>query len=106
MDIEDWYHIPTVTGSPFAKYETVDDFFDKCTTRYDYLTEPTYEVLRLLDKLRIRATFFVVANVVDYYPGLVEEIAEYDHEIACHGLHHACMIHPSTKEPLISNWRL
>jgi len=101
VDIEDWYHVPAVTGSPFAKYGTVDDFFEKWTARYDYLTEPTREALGLLDQLRIRATFFVVADVVDHYPGLVERIAECGHEIACHGLHHACMIHPSTKEPLL-----
>jgi hypothetical protein len=29
---------------------------------------------------------FVVADVVDHYPGLVEEIAERGHEIGCHGL--------------------
>ena len=102
LDVEDWYHVPTVTGSPFAKYRTVDDFFARWTTRYDYLTQPTHEALRLLDRLRIKATFFVVADIVDHYPGLVESIAEYGHEIACHGLHHACIIHPDTKEPLLS----
>ena len=38
------------------------------------------------------ATFFVVADVVDHYPGLVESIVERGHEIGCHGLHHACKI--------------
>lgn len=102
VDIEDWYHVPAVTGSPFSRYATVDDFFENWTTRYDYLTKPTHEVLELFEKLQIKATFFVVADVVDRYPGLVERIAEYGHEIACHGLHHACIIHPSTKEPLLS----
>jgi peptidoglycan/xylan/chitin deacetylase (PgdA/CDA1 family) len=101
VDIEDWYHVPTVTGSPFARHRTVDDFFRDWTTRYDYLTDPTLETLELLERLGVTATFFVVADIVDHYPGLVEKIAECGHEIACHGLHHACIIDPATKEPLL-----
>lgn len=97
VDIEDWYHIPSVTGSPFSSYLTVNEFFDKWDDRYDYLTEPTGRVLNLLDNYRIYATFFVVADVVEHYPGLVESIADRGHEIACHGLHHECKIDPKTK---------
>jgi peptidoglycan/xylan/chitin deacetylase (PgdA/CDA1 family) len=56
----------------------------------------------MLDEYDINATFFVVADVVDHYPGLVEAIVERGHEIGCHGLHHACKIDPKTKEPLMS----
>ena len=102
IDIEDWYHIPSVTGSPFSVYKDVNEFFKGWTGRYDYLTEPTKRVLDMLDEFDINATFFVVADVVDHYPGLVESIAERGHEIGCHGLHHACKIDPKTKEPLMS----
>lgn len=102
IDIEDWYHIPSVTGSPFSRFKDVDEFFNQWRGRYDYLTEPTKRVLEMLDELNIRATFFVVADVVEHYPGLVEQIAERGHEIACHGRHHACKIHPKTKQPLMS----
>ncbi len=44
----------------------------------------------MLEEYDINATFFVVADVVEHYPGLVESIAERGHEIGCHGLHHAC----------------
>jgi peptidoglycan/xylan/chitin deacetylase (PgdA/CDA1 family) len=95
IDIEDWYHIPSVTGSPFSVYRDVNEFFDKWTgRRYDYLTEPTKRVLDMLDEFDIKATFFVVADVVEHYPGLVEEIVERGHEIGYHGLHHACKIDP------------
>jgi hypothetical protein len=40
VDIEDWYHIPSVTGSPFSVYKDVNAFFDKWEGRYDYLSEP------------------------------------------------------------------
>ncbi|HJH26796.1 MAG TPA: hypothetical protein C5S37_08505 [Methanophagales archaeon] len=78
IDIEDWYHIPSVTGSPFSVYKDVNEFFKRWKGRYDYLTlrEPTKRVLNMLDEYEVTATFFVVADVVDHYPGLVEEIVE------------------------------
>lgn len=100
VDVEDWYHVPAVTGSPFATYPTVQAFFEAWDEEYDYLTEPTHRTLDLFDEFDMKATFFVVADVVDNYPGLVEEIAERGHEIGCHGLHHATAIDPDTKEPL------
>lgn len=102
IDVEDWYHIPSVCSSPFSVYRNVEEFFEKWSTSYDYLTEPTTRVLNLLDEYRIEATFFVVGDVVKRYPGLVESIVERGHEIGCHGLYHACKIHPKTKMPLIS----
>jgi len=53
VDVEDWYHIPSVTGSPFSVYRDVDDFFDKWKGRYDYLSEPTKRVLDMLDDFDI-----------------------------------------------------
>ncbi|MFW6195842.1 MAG: polysaccharide deacetylase family protein [Thermoplasmatota archaeon] len=102
VDIEDWYHVPAVTGSSFSKFKNVDEFFEKWEGEYDYLTKPTYRTLDLLDELNIKATFFVVADIVDNYPGLVEEIADRGHEIGCHGLHHNCAINPETKEPMFT----
>ena len=75
IDIEDWYHIPSVTGSPFSVYKDVNEFFEGWTgRRYDYLTAPTKRVRDMLDEYDIKATFFVVADVVEHYPGLVESI--------------------------------
>lgn len=100
VDIEDWYHVPAVTGSSFSQYKDVNEFFEKWSGRYDYLSKPTYRTLDMLDDLGLKATFFIVADIVDNYPGLVEEIADRGHEIGCHGMHHECAIHPETKEPL------
>jgi len=99
VDIEDWYHVPAVTGSSFSEYEDVDEFREEWDGKYDYLTEPTHRTLELLDELDVKATFFIVADVVENYPGLVEEIADRGHEIGCHGLDHQCVIDPETKEP-------
>ncbi|MDD1654639.1 MAG: polysaccharide deacetylase family protein [Methanomicrobiales archaeon] len=101
VDIEDWYHIPSVTGSPFSVYRDTDEFFRRWEGRYDFLTEPTRRTLDLLDDLEITATFFVVAGVVERYPGLVESIVERGHEIGCHGLHHGCTLDPGTKQPFL-----
>ncbi|NOR77771.1 MAG: polysaccharide deacetylase family protein [Methanophagales archaeon] len=62
---------------------------EKWDGKYDYLSlcEPTKRVLDMLDEYDIKATFFVVADVMDHYPGLVESIAERGHEIGSHGLH-------------------
>jgi peptidoglycan/xylan/chitin deacetylase (PgdA/CDA1 family) len=102
VDVEDWYHQPWITGAPFSKFKDVEEFFSQWTEHYDYLSEPTIRTLDLLDELNTKATFFIVADVVDYCPGLVQQIVDRGHEIACHGLHHACKIHPRTKEPLMS----
>jgi peptidoglycan/xylan/chitin deacetylase (PgdA/CDA1 family) len=102
VDLEDWYHIPSVCGSPFSVFDGIDDFFGKWCCRYDYLSEPTARVLDLLDEFGITATFFIVADLLNHYPGLVERVVERSHEIACHGLDHSCKIHPETREPLIS----
>jgi len=59
-------------------------------------------VLKILDQYKIRATFFIVADVIEHYPGLVESIVDRGHEIACHGLHHSCVIDSRTKKPLIT----
>lgn len=101
VDVEDWYHIPSVTGSPFSKYRDLGAFFDEWDIEdCDYLTEPTGRILRILKDNGITATFFIVADVANRYPGLVESIAAEGHEIACHGLEHSCNIDPGEKKPL------
>jgi peptidoglycan/xylan/chitin deacetylase (PgdA/CDA1 family) len=102
VDIEDWYHIPSVCGSDFSVYKDVKEFFEKWEGRYDYLSEPTKRVLDILDEFNMKATFFVVADVAEHYPGLIESIASKGHEIACHGADHRCSINPNTKKPLIT----
>ena len=102
IDIEDWYHSPAVTGSNFSKYSSVKDFMSDWNGEYDFLSKPTMEILVLLNELDIKATFFIVANVSDYYPGLIEKIVEYGHEVACHGFDHSININSSDKKPAFS----
>lgn len=102
IDVEDWYHIPSVCGSSFSVYKNVREFFENWDGRYDYLSEPTKRTLDLLDEFKVTATFFIVADVAEHYPGLIESISERGHEIACHGADHTCILDPKTKVPLTS----
>lgn len=99
VDVEDWYHVPAVSGSTFSKYSDTNEFFSKWKGRYDYITHSTHRVLDLLEEFGIRATFFIVAEVVLRYKGLVEAIQRKGHEIACHGYDHRCYIDPKTRRP-------
>ncbi len=36
IDLDDWYLTPAITGSSFAKYITVNDFFNDCKEPFDY----------------------------------------------------------------------
>lgn len=98
VDVEDWYHKPWVTGTSHAEFGTVPEFFDAWDDRYDYISEPVERILTLFEDLELTATFFVVADIVDHYPGLVNDIAANGHEIGCHGLHHECVLDPDTRE--------
>jgi peptidoglycan/xylan/chitin deacetylase (PgdA/CDA1 family) len=102
VDIEDWYHTPAITGSDFSFYRDVPTFMRSWHQRYDYLTKPTIRVLSLLEEFDLKATFFIIADIIEYYPGLVERIVEMGHEIGCHGLHHALKIDTKNKRPLFS----
>lgn len=47
-----------------------------------------WRFLELLDKLRLKASFFIPAWVVEHYPDMAREIAEAGHEIGQHGYDH------------------
>ncbi len=102
IDVEDWYHTPAISGSSFAKFKSLGDFFKNWSGRYDYLTDSALETLDLLKQHQIRATFFIVADTVERYPQIVEALQKSNHEIGCHGLHHVSAIDPKTKQPFQS----
>lgn len=47
------------------------------------------EILKLLDKHRVRATFFVPGRVAEVWPDRVKDIVSAGHELANHGYTHA-----------------
>lgn len=98
VDLDDWYHTPLVAGANFSHYPTVNAFFDAWKERYDYVTEPSFRLLDLLEKYRVKATFFVIADMVERYPDLMQRLKESEHEIAHHSLHHTIPFNTKTKE--------
>ena len=73
IDLEEWYHSELVEGrrSSFSQAE-----------------EATGPILELLDRYQTRASFFVVGEVAERNPHLIQSIFERGHEIGCHGYSH------------------
>lgn len=55
---------------------------------YRGITEGLPEILQILNKYKIKATFFVTGNVASKYPDIIREIAQSGHEIGSHSLMH------------------
>jgi polysaccharide deacetylase family protein (PEP-CTERM system associated) len=78
VDVEEWFHICGV----------------ECLSRPNWpdlpsrVVENTKQLLELLDRCGVRATFFILGWVARRYPGLVQLIAVAGHEIGSHGQHH------------------
>lgn len=98
VDLDDWYHTPLVSGAEFSHYQTVEHFFDNWKARYDYVTEPSLILLELLEKYQLKATFFVIADMVERYPELMHKLKISGHEIAHHSLHHTIPYNTKTKK--------
>ncbi len=54
----------------------------------------TLEVLDLLDRFDVKATFFVLGWIADHQPDIVREVARRGHEIASRGLYQRHHAHP------------
>lgn len=77
FDIEDWYHpsLATINASQKVKLE-------------NRVVEPTLRIINMLEKSNNRATFFVLGEVAEAFPELLEEMINHGHEVASHGYHH------------------
>lgn len=75
FDLEFWY-----SGEPYS------NFVNKNIK--DHIEEDIYPILRLLNKHKTKATFFVLGAVAEKYPKLIRKIYEDGHEISSHGYSH------------------
>lgn len=75
IDLEPWWSVELL-----AKYAGQRE--------EDQVEEATRPLLKLLDRYRTKATFFVLGIVAEKYPSLVYEIREKGHEIASHAYSH------------------
>ena len=95
VDLDEWYHSRRWVDGAQAR-DVVDnrELFRRlygADRPGGDIIEPTRVLLRLFREFDVRATFFVLGEIADYYPDLVKEVAAAGHEIACHGLIHVDM---------------
>jgi len=73
IDTEEWFHSELLGGERPPIFQA---------------PEATRQVLDLLDRYRVKASFFIVGEVAERHPDLVREIVLKGHEIGCHGFSH------------------
>ncbi len=76
---------------------TVDLEYDFETDQTRSIAEIVPKLLDLFDKHKIRATFFVLGEIVEKFPKLIKKIAK-KHEIASHGYTHVRLNKLNDKE--------
>ena len=80
--------LPGFSAEEIEKLDKVGTFTDDKTLFLsfdDWGTEESInELLYVLDKYNVKATFFIKTNYVDENPNLLRTIAEHGHQIACH----------------------
>ena len=86
IDFEDWYHPQLV--KPFVPENK------KIPTMYQGLDK----ILELLRKHDIKATFFVVGELLESNPEILDKILDSEHEIGFHTMKHDRLDSPNFKE--------
>lgn len=83
IDIEEWYEL-----------EYLKDFSLE-TTGVEVVPK-IIDFLDMLDELSIKATFFIIANLIEKDADIIREIAARGHAIGCHGLDHILLYEKET----------
>ncbi|MBI5787260.1 MAG: DUF3473 domain-containing protein [Candidatus Schekmanbacteria bacterium] len=79
IDVEDYFHAEALAQIiPRQKWP-------ECSSR---VVSSTNTILNLLDKHRVKATFFILGILAEQFPNLVVDIASRGHEIGSHGYEH------------------
>jgi len=79
IDVEDYFHV-----SAFEDVINPGDW-STCESR---VVRNTRNILRILNDVRVRATFFVMGWVAEKYPDIINDIMQQGHEIGCHSYLH------------------
>jgi len=87
VDLEDWQQL--------ARRRIGDPTWD---WRRPQLARQCEALLEGLERLSLKATFFVLGLTAKRYPELVQEVAAAGHEIACHGYNHRPLYLQSPRE--------
>jgi polysaccharide deacetylase family protein (PEP-CTERM system associated) len=75
VDLEDYYHVEAFAEQiSRARWSALPS----------RIRQNTQRTLALLERTRCRATFFILGWVAEREPGLIRELAQAGHELACH----------------------
>ncbi|HTO92545.1 MAG TPA: DUF3473 domain-containing protein [Candidatus Sulfotelmatobacter sp.] len=80
FDIEDWYHSQLIPAQHRGDSED-----------HSVVRAGTERILEQLLRHGVRATFFVLGEVVRDHPDLIRRMVDEGHEIGCHGMHHQAL---------------
>jgi polysaccharide deacetylase family protein (PEP-CTERM system associated) len=86
IDFEDWFHP-----------ELIQKYISK-ENNEPRVVEGINKIIELLRKNETKATFFVVGELLEFKPELLDIILENEHEIAFHTMKHARIDLPNRKE--------
>lgn len=79
VDVEDWFHICGVSDHlPRSSWDRLENRVETGTSI----------ILDILERRKVRATFFILGFVAERHPHLVRRIQAAGHEIAAHGYEH------------------
>ncbi len=93
VDVEEWFHICGVGGALAP---------DRWSTLPSRVVGNTENLLEMLDRRSVKATFFVLGYVADRHPRLIEAIRAGGHEIGSHGHMHT-RVYEMTPEAFASD---
>lgn len=89
VDVEDYYQV-----SGFESQIAFESW-----PRYESrVVANTWRILELLHFYKVKATFFVLGWIAEYYPQVVLAIRQEGHEIASHGYRHRLLYNMSPRE--------
>lgn len=89
FDVEEYFH-----AEAFARVLRPEEW----PALESRVVATTERILDILDRERVRATFFILGWVAERQPDLVREIASLGHEIGCHGYGHRMIKHLTRSE--------
>jgi len=93
VDVEDWYHICDID------HILPPSSWNQCESRIFVNVE---KILTLLNRFRVKATFFVLGYIAERTPGIVKMIYREGHEIASHGYGHI-QVYKQTKDEFLQD---
>ena len=89
IDFEDWFHPELI-----QKYISKDK-------REPKVIQGIHKILDLLNEKNTKATFFVVGELLEFKPELIDSILENGHEIAFHTMYHTRLNDFNSKEQFL-----